>query len=576
MKGDGRVLSPDELHEIDVLMEDPGCDFNGMLERIGEMISAGITEGRFTEKQVQHDLDLALAVAFACNNIGDYEHYCTSCEWLSRVEDLSSGCGTWFYRYAVALMYCGKPRLAMEYLSRGVDEEPAYPWCWLLLGRLRAHYGDREGANAAALAGMALVPDDPEFAELMDDISKGYSLERMEMGENAPEDIVDYYWNGDDEERVVECGAVMGIVVDTENLRKVKAALSPSGWIPDHPYCTYMLDYRKGHVLVTLTMNEAFLSKIPAERVTKMIGSLPELEIAARETLKDRGDSRPLYALTLDRRLRPMLSFGGFEGDEPLIVRFDEDLKPIRGEALGGPFVSIVLLEGDDWDPEIVKKNLESDWGIRCREKPELGSLLFEVGGNLAAYSLITSRVPDGEAEENAKNNYLWPEAQDHVRRHRSHLLVALVNHGSAAVEAATIHTEMVAAACKLPGVLGVYFQGTVVSPEAYLEEADLIRRGQLPVLDWVWIGMYRTEGHLTAYTRGMTELGCTEMETVGSDDQPEALRSIMADMIYHVLSTGSDLPDGCGVGIPDGRTIRVERSPGIAIEAETVKLIFP
>lgn len=579
MSDDGRLLRREDEALLESFIDETSGRFYAMLDCMGRIISEGISEGRFTEKQAHHDLDIALWVGYACNNIADYEHYCTACEWLSRVEDLASGCGTWYYRYANALMYTGKPRLAMEYLSRGVDEDPDFPWCWLTLGRLRAHYGDREGAVAAARRGLELKPGDYEFGLLLKEIDLGYGIDRLEFHYVDEEndvgwdvDIMEAFLNGDDEASIL-AEAVMGIVTDPDGLAAVKDALSPEGWIPDHPYCTYMMPRGRGQVLVTLAMNEAFLSKMPPEGLLRITEGLDGLETRARESLGDRAEGKDLYGLTIDRRMRPLLSFGGFPGDEPVVMAFDESLEPVSDPAQGGPFVAIVLLEEDKWDPEALKRTLASEWGIRCGQDPDGDSLVFEHEGSLAAFSIVHSPVPGGEAEENARNNYMWPEAAETVSRHRAHILVALVNHGCPAVEAAAAHVKMVASACGQPGVLGVYLQDTVLSPEWYVSCAEVMKEGHLPVGDMVWVGLYSTGSGINAYTRGMSAFCRDEMEIIGADGPPERIYNFLCDLINYVLENGTVLHDGDTVGYDERTRLQIERSPGLSVEGMSLKI---
>ena len=103
----------------------------------------------------------------------DYEHYYEAMMWMPASEKNASGCGTWYYRYACALMYCGKLEKALEYAEKGVTEEPEYPWGWLQLARLRSYFGDETGAFAANDAGLQLVPGDYEFFTAGRRIKKG-------------------------------------------------------------------------------------------------------------------------------------------------------------------------------------------------------------------------------------------------------------------------------------------------------------------------------------------------------------------------------------------------------------------
>ena len=54
-------------------------------------------------------------------------------------------------------------------------------------------------------------------------------------------------------------------------------------------------------------------------------------------------------------------------------------------------------------------------------------ALVFEVGDMLAAVSLAEYPIPDGEAEANAENNYMWEDAVKVAKEHRAHLMVAVL-----------------------------------------------------------------------------------------------------------------------------------------------------
>ena len=90
------------------------------------------------------------------------------------------GCATWYYRYSVALMYCGGLEEALNYAEEGAQEEPDYPWVWLQVGKLRAHFGNKAGALDAVKQGLKLEPGDHEFLTLQKEIKAGAALEQME------------------------------------------------------------------------------------------------------------------------------------------------------------------------------------------------------------------------------------------------------------------------------------------------------------------------------------------------------------------------------------------------------------
>ena len=77
-------------------------------------------------------------------------------------------------------MYCGRLEEALEYAEKGSQEEPDYPWIWLQVGKLRAHFGDKAGALDAVKQGLLLEPSDYEFLTLQQEIHAGATLEQME------------------------------------------------------------------------------------------------------------------------------------------------------------------------------------------------------------------------------------------------------------------------------------------------------------------------------------------------------------------------------------------------------------
>ena len=127
----GSLLSAEDIATLESFDEGVSGYFWRMLQWLEDFIKNGVEEGRFTEKQAHQDLQIALWYAFACNNIDDYIHYYQAAEWMKDSEKNTAGCATWYYRYSVALMYCGRLEEALNYAEKGAQEEPDYPWIWL-------------------------------------------------------------------------------------------------------------------------------------------------------------------------------------------------------------------------------------------------------------------------------------------------------------------------------------------------------------------------------------------------------------------------------------------------------------
>ena len=248
-----------------------------------------------------------------------------------------------------------------------------------------------------------------------------------------------------------------------------------------------------------------------------------------------------------------------------------------------GPFASFVLLESARWDPEKYKADLLADWGISYSQEPDEAasdknedSLVFDVDGMMVAVSLMPAPVPGGEAEQNAATNYLWPQAVEVTKTHRAHLLVAVLGKESSAQELGQLWVKVTAACLKQENVLGVYACGTVFEPGFYQKAADTMKEGELPLLNWVYFGLYRTENGVCGYTYGLSAFGKDEIEVLDTPANPGDLRDFLFDLSYYVLAQNVVLHDGETIGFSAEQKLPITRSPGIAVEGMSLKIGYP
>ncbi|OUP17080.1 Suppressor of fused protein (SUFU) [Lachnoclostridium sp. An196] len=259
----GSLLSEEDIETLESFDEGVSGYFGKMLRWLEDFIKNGVEEGKFTEKQAHQDLQIALWYAFACNNLDDYIHYYQAAQWMKDSESNAAGCATWYYRYSVALMYCGRLEEALEYAERGIQEEPDYPWIWLQVGKLRAYFGDKVGALDAVKQGLELEPGDYEFLTLRQEIKSGATLEQME-----------YHWidpgadqtlqqgldkDADDKQRALAC-----ILVDEAGLAEFYELFCPEryGYEKNSPCCEFQYPVKEHLVELSFRMNEAGLSKM--------------------------------------------------------------------------------------------------------------------------------------------------------------------------------------------------------------------------------------------------------------------------------------------------------------------------
>ena len=110
---------------------------------------------------------------------------------------------------------------------------------------------------------------------------------------------------------------------------------------------------------------------------------------------------------------------------------FDENEEEAQsGHA--GVFAGFVLLSKGEWDKQQFIRDMKEKWDITVEEydaseEKDDDALVFEVGDMIAAVSLATCPIPNGEAELNAENNYMWEDAVKVARKHCAHIMVAVL-----------------------------------------------------------------------------------------------------------------------------------------------------
>ena len=280
----GSLLSAQNIETLGSFQDEISGYFGQMLCWLEDFIEQGVQEGKFTQHQAHQDLQIALWYSFACNNLDEYRYYCKAADWMKDSEKNAVGCAMWYYRYSVALMYCGRLEEALNYAEKGIQEEPDYPWIWLQAGKLRSHFGEKAGALEAVAHGLALEPDDYEFLTLKKEIENGAPLEQME-----------YHWinpdadqtlqqgldeNADDKQRSISC-----ITVNKEGLERFWMIFGPKPeqYTPNAPFTQFPYRNNDHPVDLVFQMNEGGMSKLNTDWLEQLKGWIQDGQWLERE-----------------------------------------------------------------------------------------------------------------------------------------------------------------------------------------------------------------------------------------------------------------------------------------------------
>ena len=243
-----------------------------------------------------------------------------------------------------------------------------------------------------------------------------------------------------------------------------------------------------------------------------------------------------------------------------------------------GVFTGFVLLSKGEWDKEQFIRDMKEKWDIavdeyNVSEEKDDDALVFEVGDMVAAVSLATYPIPNGEAELNAENNYMWEDAVKVAREHCAHIMVAVLGKEENLLEKGKLYTKVVAACCRQEYATGIYTSGVVFEPRFYEGFADMMQDGELPIFNWIWFGLWRNENGMNGYTYGMDVFGKDEMEVLGTDAKPSDLRDFLASLVSYVLENDVELHDGETIGFAADDKHTITRSPGVGLPEEQMTL---
>jgi len=261
-----------------------------------------------------------------------------------------------------------------------------------------------------------------------------------------------------------------------------------------------------------------------------------------------------------------------------------------KEEKKGAVLPGFVLLSDASLDLDALVKQIHDDWEITIPaddiregdekgEDDEIPALVSTVDNKLVAISLMPAPVPNGEAVQNAKTNFRWPEAVAVTESHKAHILVAVLPQGNQSVwEIATLQAKLCSSCLKLPNAIAINTAGTVFSPDAYKESAKLtIENDRFPIFNHVFFGMYSNDDGKTisAYTFGLESLGKQELEILNSEKDADEVYDLIVEISIYLMESDATLKHGETIGFSAEHKLTVTESKGVAVEGKTLKIGF-
>ena len=245
-------------------------------------------------------------------------------------------------------------------------------------------------------------------------------------------------------------------------------------------------------------------------------------------------------------------------------------------EEAAGTFCGSVLLSEDEWDKDKLISDLQAYWGIELpKEDTEDEDTIVNFDKCRIVISKFPAPVPNEEAEINAENNWMWEEAVEITKTHKAHIVVAILGDEEDLKSRGLLYTKIMATCCKQEKAIGVFTSGVVFEPSYYMNAAEMIRDGELPIFTWVWFGLYRTENGLSTYTYGMKAFGKYELEILDADEEVGKLLSFISAIASYILQDDVEFKDGETIGLSEEDIHQITLSKGVALPEKTLKISY-
>lgn len=249
----------------------------------------------------------------------------------------------------------------------------------------------------------------------------------------------------------------------------------------------------------------------------------------------------------------------------------------VAAEEMGG-FLGFVLLSEPEWDKEQFKKDFFEDWGIAIDDNDQEDEehediLLLEDGQLRLVISFMPFPVPGGETEHYAAANYLWPEGINAAQTHQAQILVTVLGEEQDPYQRGKLLVKGISSCCRQRYASGIYTSGIVFQPAFYRDFSMLLKEDELPIMNWIWFGIYQDEKRVGMYTYGMKLFGKDEMEVYAEQADWNQLREFLFDLVAYVLNNDIVLHDGETIGFSAEQKLPITRSPGIALAGMTLKI---
>ncbi len=245
-----------------------------------------------------------------------------------------------------------------------------------------------------------------------------------------------------------------------------------------------------------------------------------------------------------------------------------------------GSFISFVLLDENKIDLDLLRKQLQKDWGIIINKKPEDDpeSLIETIDDMALIVSLMPAPIPNDEAVDNARTNFYWEDAVEVAKSHKAYMTVAVLGGEKKLLDATDLFVKVCSSCLKQPNAIAISTLGSVLQPKFYIDSAESsLNDNEFPLMNMVFFGMYSNDNGatLSLYTYGLDVYGKLNMEIIDSDKSEDETLSLLQSITEYVITSDVTLQDGETIGFSEEQKLKITALDSTILGKETLKIDF-
>ncbi len=250
----------------------------------------------------------------------------------------------------------------------------------------------------------------------------------------------------------------------------------------------------------------------------------------------------------------------------------------VQEKILNENFLGFVLLDEINFDTNKFVSDFKEDWNIDICSSATINenSLLFEEDGIIASVALLESPIPNHEAEENAKSNFYWKEAESTVKKHQAHIIIAVLNKNQNQIKVGEFFVKIAASILLQENATSFMTLNTVFRGGFYRDNAlETMRDEQrFPILNLVFFELYTTDQEtVSGYTYGLESLGKHELEIIESKNSLEDVHQLLYNITAYILNYDITLKSGETIGLSEDEKLLITESLGFALDTNMLTL---